>query len=240
MDRNKIQHDPRNLGVPSGASKTISDPMVQLCKPCNYLAPMLVPPPNGPKQDSTRPTSPRSSIECVQNDFLSLLYVRPQPSTHLASRLASSRNARIELPLEPLHLRVASGASKTISDPTIHLVQTVHLSCTDASTTSKRTKTRFHMTTSPRSSIECVQNNFLSLWYVRHQPCTHLASRLASSPNTRNELRLEPLHLGVPSGASKMISDPMVHMVQTVHLSCTDTNTVSKQTKTRFHLTHVT
>ena len=116
------------------------------CKPCMNLAPMLVPPPNGPKQDSTRPTSPRSSIECVQNDFPSLWYVRRQPCTHLASRLASSPNARNELPLEPLHLRVASGASKTISDPTIHLVQTVHLSCTDTNTVSKRSKTRFHLT----------------------------------------------------------------------------------------------
>ena len=27
----------------------------------------------------------------------------------------------------------------------------------------------------------------------------------------------------------------MVRLVQTVHLSCTDTNTISKQTKTSFH-----
>jgi hypothetical protein len=33
---------------------------------------------------------------------------------------------------------------------------------------------------------------------------------------------------------------PMVGSVQTVHLSCTDTNTVTKQTKTRFQTTHVT
>ena len=147
MDQNKIRHDPHNLGVPSGASKTISDPMVQLVQTVNvYLAPMLVRPPNGPKQDSTRPTSPRSSIECVQNDFLSLLYVRRQPSTHLASRLASSPHARNELPLEALHVGVPSGASKTISDPMVRLVQTVHLSCTDTNTVSKQTKTRCHPT----------------------------------------------------------------------------------------------
>jgi hypothetical protein len=40
--------------------------------------------------------------------------------------------------------------------------------------------------------------------------------------------------------ASKMISMPMICSVQTVHLSCTDTNTVSKPTKMRFHVTHVT
>jgi hypothetical protein len=55
----------------------------------------------------------------------------------------------------------------------------------------------------------------------------------------RTELPLEPRHLGVPLSASKTIYMPMVCSMQTVYLSCTDTNTVSKQTKTRFHMTHV-
>ena len=59
-------------------------------------------------------------------------------------------------------------------------------------------------------------------WYVRCKPCTYLASRLA------------------PLGESKTISDPMGRLAQPVHLSCKDTNTVSKQTKTRFHMTLVT
>ena len=41
-------------------------------------------------------------------------------------------------------------------------------------------------------------------------------------------------------GESKMISKPMVLNAQTMHLSCTDTNTVSKQNETRFHMNHVT
>ena len=56
----------------------------------------------------------------------------------------------------------------------------------------------------------------------------------------RNELPLGPHPLGVPSGASRMISEPMKHLAQTVHQSCTNTNTVFKQTETRFHVTHVT
>ena len=56
----------------------------------------------------------------------------------------------------------------------------------------------------------------------------------------RDELLLEPRHLGVSSGVSKMISEPMVRLVQTMHLSCTDTNIVSNQTETRFPMTHVT
>jgi hypothetical protein len=56
----------------------------------------------------------------------------------------------------------------------------------------------------------------------------------------RNKLLVEPRHLGVPLGASKMISKPVVRFARTVHLSCTDTNTASKQTEMRFQKTHVT
>jgi hypothetical protein len=47
-------------------------------------------------------------------------------------------------------------------------------------------------------------------------------------------------HLGVLSGASKMIPEPMICLAQTMHLFWTDTNTISKWTKTKFHMTHVT
>jgi hypothetical protein len=36
------------------------------------------------------------------------------------------------------------------------------------------------------------------------------------------------------------VSEAMVRLVQTVYLSCTNTNTISKWTKTRFYMTHVT
>ena len=49
----------------------------------------------------------------------------------------------------------------------------------------------------------------------------------------RNELPLEPRHLVEPSGATKTISEPMVRLVQTMHLSCTDANTTSKQKEER-------
>jgi hypothetical protein len=56
----------------------------------------------------------------------------------------------------------------------------------------------------------------------------------------RHELLFEPRHLGVPSGVSKTISEAMVQLAQTVHLSCTETNTVFKRTETSFHLSLVT
>jgi hypothetical protein len=50
----------------------------------------------------------------------------------------------------------------------------------------------------------------------------------------------DPRHLGVQSGVSKMIPKPMERLAQTVHLSYTETNTISKRIKTRFYMTPVT
>jgi hypothetical protein len=53
----------------------------------------------------------------------------------------------------------------------------------------------------------------------------------------QNELSLDPSHLGVPSGVSKMISEPIACSAQTVHQPCLEINTISKRTKMSFHLT---
>jgi hypothetical protein len=78
------------------------------------------------------------------------------------------------------------------------------------------------------------------IWYVQCKPCTYLVSRLALSPNGLNKAPPNPRHLGVPSGASKTIYEPMVRLTQTEHLSCTNASTVSKLIETRFHTTHIT
>jgi hypothetical protein len=56
----------------------------------------------------------------------------------------------------------------------------------------------------------------------------------------QKEILHDPRRLGVPSGASKMIYEAMVHLVPTVDLSCTQTNTTSKQTEMSFHLSLIT
>jgi hypothetical protein len=56
----------------------------------------------------------------------------------------------------------------------------------------------------------------------------------------RNELALDPRHIGVPSGVSKLIAQPMLCLLQTMHVSCAKINTISKRTEMSFHLTHVT
>jgi hypothetical protein len=150
------------------------------------------------------------------------------------------QSCRTELPLEPHHLGVPSGTSKTFSEQMVCSVQTVLLSCTNTNTVSKRTKTRFHMTHVTYEFHRVHPKLYMMYWYVQSKPCTYLASRFALSTNRPNRAPLDPPHLGVPSGVSKTIYEPMVHLTQTEQLSCTDANIVSKLIETRFHMTHVT
>ena len=115
-------------------------------KLCTYHAPTLTLSPNGPKRDSTCPTSP-------------------------------------DIPPDPCHLRVPSGASKMISEPMVRLEPTMHLSYTDNNTVSKWTETRFHLTHLTLEYHQVRPKRFLSLWYVWRQPCTYLPPTLTLSPN---------------------------------------------------------
>jgi hypothetical protein len=117
---------------------------------------------------------------------MSLWYVWCKPCTYLASTLELSPNELNQAPLELRQLRVLSGLSKTISEPTVCLAQTMHLSCIDTNTIFKWTKTRFHLTHVTLEFRRVRPKWFLRLWYVRHKLCTYLASRLALSPNWLN------------------------------------------------------
>jgi hypothetical protein len=54
-----------------------------------------------------------------------------------------------------------------------------------------------------------------------------------------NEHPLELRHVGVPSGASKMISEPMVRSAQSMNLSYVKISTISKRTESSFHLSFI-
>jgi hypothetical protein len=197
MKRNEISPDPRYLGVPSGASRMMFEPMVRsmqnvhlswvknspiskwtelnfhlslvtyhrvwpkwfLCwwyvwsKPCTNLAPTLILSPKRIKWDSTWPTSPRSSIGCVKNDFRAM--VHSMQTVHpLASRLA-------------LCLKGSKWASTWASSPSgaIGCVQNDLWAYGTSSAKHALTlspngkKWDSSWPTSPRSSIECVQTD---------------------------------------------------------------------------------
>jgi hypothetical protein len=146
-----------------------------------------------------------------------------------------------EIKYDPSHLGVPSGASKMISEPMVHSPQIVHLSCIKISIISKRNETSTHFSLVTKEFHLVRPKWFLSLRYVRCKPCIHLLSRLALSPNGLNRAYpWAPSPRSTIAGVSKMSSEPMVRLAQNVHLSWTNTSTVSKQTESSLQLSLVT
>jgi hypothetical protein len=136
---------PHHLGVPSGASKMISEPMVCLVQTLQLSSTETYTVSKWTEQDSTIPTSPKSSIRCAQNNLWAygLFGANPAPILHRHWHyLQTDQN---EIPQDPHHLRVLSGASKRISEPMTRSVQTVHWPCVKISTIFKQPKSSFHL-----------------------------------------------------------------------------------------------
>jgi hypothetical protein len=146
---------------------------------------------------------------------------------------------RNELPFEPRHLGVPSGASKTISGAMVHLAQTVHPSCTKTNTISKHTETSFHLSLVTHEYLPVHLKQFLSLLCVWRKPCTYHAPKLTLSPNV---LKGDSAWPTSPRNSIKCIQNDFLAngTYGANHASCTETNTVSKQTETSFHLSLVT
>jgi hypothetical protein len=184
--------------------------------------------------------SPRSSIECIQIDFWVLWYIRRKLCTYLASSLAPSPNGPKQPALEPPSLGVPSGSSKMIFSlwyvcckPCTYLALTLIQSLNGP-----KQDSTWHM--SPRSTIRCSQNDFQTLWYIQHKPWTYLVSRLALPPNGPKQASNWASSPKSTIGSIQNDSEPMVRLAQTMHQPCTDTNIVSKRTKARYLMTHIT
>jgi hypothetical protein len=145
-----------------------------------------------------------------------------------------------EIPHDPRHPGVSSGASKTI----ISLWYVRHKLCTYLSSRLALSPNRLNRAStwasSPRSTIRCVQNEFCGYVMFGTKLCTYLAPTLTLSWNIPNEIPLDPCHLGVASSTFKMISEPVVRSAQTMHLSCVKIITISKRTEMSFHLSLTT
>jgi hypothetical protein len=81
---------------------------------------------------------------------------------------------------------------------------------------------------------------FPCLWYIRRKLCPFLRRNYNYLQIDQNELPLDPCHLGVQSGTSKMIYEPMLRLAQTIHLPCVEINTILKWIERSFQLTHIT
>jgi hypothetical protein len=69
-------------------------------------------------------------------------------------------------------------------------------------------------------------------------PTMHQTQTL--SPKGSKQDFTRPMSPRISNGCIPNVSEAMLHLVQTVDLSCNETNTISKWTETRFYLTHVT
>jgi hypothetical protein len=152
--------------------------------------------------------------------FLSQWYIRRKPCTYIAPTVTLSLNGLKRDSTWPTHLGVPSGASKTIFEPMVHSTQTAQLSCFNINTISKRSRTSFNLSLITLEYRRVHPKQFLSRWYVRHKPCTYIALTLTLSPNRQKRDSTWPTRLGLPSGAFKTISKPMVRLAQTTHPSC--------------------
>ena len=94
--------------------------------------------------------------------------VRSTQTMHLTYVMVStfSKQTENELPLEPHHLGLPSGAPETISEPMVRSTQTMHLSCVKISTVSKQAENELppepHHLVVPSGASK----KFVSLWYI--------------------------------------------------------------------------
>jgi hypothetical protein len=145
MDQNEPSLNPFHQEVPSATPKMIFEAIHVPHKPCTHLASRLTLSPNELKRVSTWPTSCRSTIVCVQNDFWA--YGTLGANVHQScAALTLSPNILKQASTNPWHLGVLSGAPKMIFEPIARSAQIVYLSCVKINSISKWTKTSFHLT----------------------------------------------------------------------------------------------
>jgi hypothetical protein len=196
--------------------------------------------PNGPKWASTRPTSPRSTNRRAQNDFHAV--VHSAQTMHLSCVEINAISKRTEASFHLSH--ITNECHRVCPKWFPYLWDVLHKPCNylasrlTLSPNGPKQASTWH--TLPRSTIGCGQSDFHASGTFIAKPCTYLAPDSNYLQTNWNELSLDPHHLGVPSGASKMISKPTVYLAQTMHQSCFEIITISKWSKTRFHSTNVT
>jgi hypothetical protein len=173
-----------------------------------------------------------STVMCVQNDSWAYGTFGANRAPILHWHLHYLQTDWNKIWHDPRHLGVPSCVSEMIAGPMVHSAQTMHESCVNISTISKRTETSFHLSIVTSVYHRVHPKGLLSLWYIWRKPCTYLVSRLALSPNGTKQASTWASNIGVPSGASKTISEPIVRLAQTVHLSCIKISTISKRAST--------
>jgi hypothetical protein len=96
-------------------------------------------------QALTLASSPRSTIGCVQNDIWTYGIFSTNHAPIFNRHQHYLQIDQNEIPHDPRHLRVSSGASKTTSEAMVRSTQTLHLSCVKISNNFEQSKSSFHL-----------------------------------------------------------------------------------------------
>jgi hypothetical protein len=165
-------------------------------------------------QASTWASSLRSTIGCGQNDFWAYVMFRANRAPILHRHQHYLQMVQNKILHDPHHLGVPLGTSKMISEPLVRSAQTMHLSCVKICTISNKLNQASTWASSPRSTIGCVQNDFWAygMFSTNHAPTLNRHYLRMG----QNVIPRGPRHLGLPSGASKMISELVVRSAQNV------------------------
>jgi hypothetical protein len=145
MDQNEIPHDPCTIGVPSGASKTIFEPMVRSTQ-TEQLSCIKI-------HTISKRTEMTFHLCLVTREYhrvcpkwlLSLWYVWRKLFIFHALKLTLSPTRSKQDSTCPCPLAVPSGAYKTISKLMVRSAQTLRLSCVKIRTIPKRTEMNYHL-----------------------------------------------------------------------------------------------
>jgi hypothetical protein len=97
----------------------------------------------------------------------------------------------------------------------------------------------FTWASSTMSTIGCVQNDFWAddTFAANYAPILHRHKHYLQTE--RREIPYDPRHHGVPTGASKIISEPLLCLTQTMHLYCIKNSTMSKWTELSLEPRHL-
>jgi hypothetical protein len=184
-DRNKHPLGPRHLGVPSGASKTISKPIVRLVQTV-YLSCIKISAisktgrivlPHEPHHRRV----PLGMAKMISEPVGCLVQTVLLSCTDTNTITKWTEN---KILLEPRHLGVPSGASTNDFQSLWYVWRKLYTYLAMTLTLCpNRLKMRFYLSPVTWNFHGERPKGFLSIWYIQCKPCPYLASRLALSPN---------------------------------------------------------
>jgi hypothetical protein len=158
---NWIKHplELHHLGVLSGASKTIFEPLVHSAQTMHLSCVKISTISNELGQASTWTSSPRGTIGCVQNYFWAYGMFSTNHAPILDRHQQYLQIEQKEIPHDPRHLGVPSGTSKMISDVVVRSSQTVHYLASRLALSLNGLNWASASASLTRSTIGCVQND---------------------------------------------------------------------------------